>query len=547
MASLCAGSLSLTVQRMRADVTLLDQIDSRVATHGRELGGIADAPVAGEATLAPEVPSDRVDLGLAAPPSVAAPPRRRWEHRLLVSVVVADVVAVLVASAVAWAFRAESAEHSLAIATIGVPYPVVSLVVVPVWLAALAMGGAYDRSLLGSSTDEYSKVATVAATLLTIVCAVSFLGGVALSRGLIAIFFPSLIAVAVLGRFVVRKALHRRRGDGRDLRRIVVVGDRNAARHLNEHLERACFAGYRVVGAYVPGGADADLDDDASMPPVLGQPDQLVADLDAIDIDAIAVTGHGLFHSESLRSLAWRLHGTGIQLLMAPDLVDIAGPRIVSRPAGGLPMLLVEEPRTAGPAQLIKTVTERLLAIVMLVVLSPVFLTAALLVKLTSRGSVLYRQERVGRDGRLFQMLKLRSMVDGAHDRRDELVEQNEHDGPLFKIKDDPRITPVGRYLRRFSIDELPQLWNVVRGDMALIGPRPPLPDEVALYGGDIARRLMVKPGITGLWQVSGRADVSWTEAVRLDLYYVENWSLTMDLAIIAKTAKAVVAGSGAY
>ena len=387
------------------------------------------------------------------------------------------------------------------------PYPVVSLVVVPVWLASLAIGGAYDRSLLGSSTDEYSKVATVAAALLTIVCAASFLGSVALSRGLVAIFFPSLIVVGVTGRFVVRKALHRRRGTGRDLRRVVVVGDRGAATHLNEHLSRACFAGYRVVGAYVPGGAVDGLDDDPAMPPVLGQPDQLVADLDTIDIDAIAVTGQGLFQSESLRSLAWRLHGTGIQLLMAPDLVDIAGPRIVSRPAGGLPMLLVEEPRTTGPAQLVKTVTERLIAMLALALLLPVFLTAALLVKLTSRGPVLFRQARVGRDGRIFEMLKFRSMVEDAHQQRGTLADQNEHDGPLFKIKDDPRVTPVGRRLRRYSIDELPQLWNVVRGDMALIGPRPPLPDEVALYGGDIARRLMVKPGITGsvAGQRSGR------------------------------------------
>ncbi len=530
-------------------MTLLDQIDPRVSTRGIVEDG-ADNRV-GEAVAslapAPDPAGDRVDLGLDAPAAVAAPPRRGWEDRLLVSVIVADVLTVVAASIIAWALRTESAEHTLVIATVGVPYPVVSLVVVPVWLASLAIGGAYDRSLLGSSTDEYSKVATVAAALLTIVCAASFLGSIALSRGLIAIFFPSLIVVGVLGRFVVRKALHRRRGAGRDLRRVVVVGDRGAATHLNEHLSRACFAGYRVVGAYVPGGADDALDGDPTMPPVLGQPDQLVADLDSIDIDAIAVTGQGLFQSESLRSLAWRLHGTGIQLLMAPDLVDIAGPRIVSRPAGGLPMLLVEEPRTAGPAQLVKTVTERLIAMLALAFLSPIFVTAALLIKLTSRGPVLFRQERVGREGRLFEMLKFRSMVEGAHGQRDGLADQNEHDGPLFKIKDDPRVTPVGRYLRRFSIDELPQLWNVVRGDMALIGPRPPLPDEVALYGGDIARRLMVKPGITGLWQVSGRADISWTEAVRLDLYYVENWSLTMDLAIIAKTAKAVIAGSGAY
>ena len=278
-----------------------------------------------------------------------------------------------------------------------------------------------------------------------------------------------------------------------------------------------------------------------------GEPDQLVADLDSIDVDAIAVTGHGLFQSESLRSLAWRLHGTGIQLLMAPDLVDIAGPRIVSRPAGGLPMLLVEEPRTTGPAQLVKSLTERVMALVMVAFMLPVLGVIAALVKLTSRGPVLFRQVRIGRDGLPFEMLKFRSMTDGADRQRDALLALNEHDGPLFKIKNDPRITTVGRWLRRYSLDELPQLWNVVRGDMALIGPRPPLPGEVEHYGGDIGRRLMVKPGITGLWQVSGRADVSWTEAVRLDLYYVENWSLALDLAILVKTAKTVLTGSGAY
>ncbi len=527
-------------------MTLLDHIDSRMLARDIAVADDLEMPV-GRVPAPPPAAIDRVDLGLHAPGAVAPPPRRDWEHRLLVAVVLADILTVVFASTVAWAMRTQSAEQALLIATVRVPYPVLSLVVIPVWLVCLALGGAYDRSLLGSSTDEYSKVATVAAGLLTVVCAASFLGSVALSRGLIAIFFPTLIIAGIVGRFAVRKALHRRRRVGRDMRRIVVVGERDAATHLNEHLTRACFAGYQVVGAYVPGGVAKDLDDSPALPPVLGQPDQLVADLDSIDIDAIAITSQGLFHSESLRSLAWRLHGTGIQLLMAPDLVDIAGPRIVSRPAGGLPMLLVEEPRTAGPAQLIKTVTERTIALLAVVVLAPIFLTTALLVKLTSRGPVLFRQERVGREGQLFQMLKFRSMVEGAHGLRDDLVDRNEQDGPLFKIKDDPRITAVGLYLRRFSIDELPQLWNVVRGDMALIGPRPPLPEEVANYGGDIARRLMVKPGITGLWQVSGRADVSWTEAVRLDLYYVENWSLAMDLAIIVKTAKAVIQGSGAY
>jgi len=183
----------------------------------------------------------------------------------------------------------------------------------------------------------------------------------------------------------------------------------------------------------------------------------------------------------------------------------------------------------------------------LLLLLAPLVALVAVLVKLTSRGPVLFHQVRIGRDGRPFRMIKFRSMVAGAEMRRDALLDRNEHDGLLFKIKDDPRVTSIGRHLRRYSIDELPQLWNVVRGDMALIGPRPPLPSEVARYGGDIGRRLMVKPGITGLWQVSGRADMSWTEAVRLDLYYVENWSLALDITILAKTAKTVLTGHGAY
>jgi exopolysaccharide biosynthesis polyprenyl glycosylphosphotransferase len=497
--------------------------------------------------VATQDPAPRVDLGLASAVTASTPPRRGWERRLLASVIVADVIAVVVASVLSWLLRNEQTGQSLLIFSVHVPYAVMAVLIVPVWLVCLAVRGAYDPSLLGSSTDEYSKVATTVAALLTFVSAASFLGSVALSRSLIAVFFPVLIAAGVIGRFTVRKALHRRRGTGAALRRIVVVGDRSAAAHLNVHLSRSLFAGYDVVGSYVPGGPDASLDDDPELPFVMGEPDQLVGDLDNLDVDAVAVTGHGLFHSESLRSLAWRLHGTGIQLLMAPDLVDIAGPRIVSRPAAGLPMLLVEEPRTTGIAQLVKSVTERVLALTLLLVLSPVALLAAVMVKITSRGPILFRQRRVGRDGRLFEMLKFRSMVEGADLQREQLLDRNENDGVLFKIKEDPRITPVGRYLRRFSIDELPQLLNVVRGEMALIGPRPPLPDEVANYGGDIGRRLMVKPGITGLWQVSGRSELSWSEAVRLDLYYVENWSMAMDLAILAKTAKAVMSGSGAY
>ncbi len=532
---------------------MLEQIDPRLGVRetSSTRSDLLDAPDADlDLDLGPLDPRmDLMDLGFE-PTAVttAPPPRRNWERRLLVAVVAADVAAVLLANLAAWILRNHSAGQALVVGGARVPYLVVALGAIPVWLGFLAAGGAYDPSLLGDSADEYSKVASMAAFLLTVVCAVSFLGSIALSRSVIAIFFPTLVVFGVLNRFVVRKSLHRRRGSGAALRQIVVVGDAEAVAHLDEHLKRLPFAGYQVVGAYLPGASERDRAAlPAGFPAVRGEPDQLVADLDAIEVDAIAVTGHGLFRSESLRSLAWRLHGTGIQLLMAPDLVDIAGPRIVSRPAGGLPMLLVEEPRTTGPARAVKGLTERVLALAITIVALPLMVVLGLLVKLTSRGPVLFRQIRVGRDGQPFEMLKFRSMVDGADRHRDELADLNEHDGLLFKIKADPRITRVGRWLRRYSLDELPQLWNVVRGDMALVGPRPPLPGEVESYGGDIGRRLMVKPGITGLWQVSGRADVSWTEAVRLDLYYVENWSMALDLMIMAKTAKTVLTGSGAY
>jgi exopolysaccharide biosynthesis polyprenyl glycosylphosphotransferase len=210
-------------------------------------------------------------------------------------------------------------------------------------------------------------------------------------------------------------------------------------------------------------------------------------------------------------------------------------------------MLHVEHPRLHGGSRLIKEAFDRVGALALLAVFGPLLLTVALCVRLTSRGPVLFRQVRVGRDGSQFRIFKFRSMYLDAEARLAELRHLNEHDGVLFKIRDDPRVTRVGRWLRRFSLDELPQLLNVLMGQMSLVGPRPPLPSEVAAYAGDVRRRLAVKPGMTGLWQVSGRADLPWEEAVRLDLRYVENWSLSLDLVILLRTMTAVVRSSGAY
>ena len=258
-------------------------------------------------------------------------------------------------------------------------------------------------------------------------------------------------------------------------------------------------------------------------------------------------TGPGM-SPEVLRRLSWEIEGTGIAMVVAPALLDVAGPRISVRPVAGLPLLHVEEPELSGVRQVMKLSVEWVFATVAFLMALPVLVVLALLVRLDSQGAPLFRQTRVGKQGREFTVYKLRTMRADAESLLESLREQNEAaDGLLFKIREDPRVTRVGKYLRKWSLDELPQLWNVVRGDMALVGPRPPLPGEVALYGAEVARRLLVRPGITGLWQVSGRSNLSWDDSVRLDLYYVENWSLALDAMIVWKTVFAIFRKDGAY
>jgi exopolysaccharide biosynthesis polyprenyl glycosylphosphotransferase len=265
--------------------------------------------------------------------------------------------------------------------------------------------------------------------------------------------------------------------------------------------------------------------------------------------DTVVVLPSPELDGTALRRLAWQLERHDVDLILANSLLDVAGARTTIRPVDGLPMLHVEHPRLAGGRRMAKELVDRLGAAVLLVLLSPL-LAGLILVARGKRGGsgpALFRQTRVGRDGKLFRIYKFRTMYVDAEQRLADLKHLNQHDGALFKVRDDPRVTPVGRRLRRYSLDELPQLLNVLKGDMSLVGPRPPLPSEVALYPADMRRRLVVKPGMTGLWQVSGRADLSWDDAIRLDLRYVENWSLTLDLVILLRTVTAVARSSGAY
>jgi exopolysaccharide biosynthesis polyprenyl glycosylphosphotransferase len=283
--------------------------------------------------------------------------------------------------------------------------------------------------------------------------------------------------------------------------------------------------------------------------PIVGSLNQVLSAVQLTGASAVAVTATAAFGPAAVRELSWELEKTNADLILAPALTDIAGPRVHTHPVAGLPLIHVERPTYSGPTRVFKTAFDMVGAALLLMVFSPVMLILALAVKVSSPGPVFFRQERVGVDGTRFRMTKFRSMRVDAEALLDELRAQQTDAGNevLFKIKDDPRITKVGKFLRRFSLDEMPQLFNVLSGEMSLVGPRPPLAAEVAQYQDEVHRRLLVKPGMTGLWQVSGRSDLSWEETVRLDLSYVENWSITGDLVILFKTARAVVSSSGAY
>jgi exopolysaccharide biosynthesis polyprenyl glycosylphosphotransferase len=263
--------------------------------------------------------------------------------------------------------------------------------------------------------------------------------------------------------------------------------------------------------------------------------------------DTIAVAGAHMLERGGLRKLSWALEGTDIQLVVIPGLTDMAGPRVRMRPVDGLPLLHIEKPQFTGARHVAKQTMDRVLAAVLIVAFAPVMVVVAIAVRCTSRGPVMFHQSRVGLNGQHFALLKFRTMACDADQARSALQHLNEHRGVHFKIRRDPRLTRVGRFLRRFSLDELPQLVNVLFGDMSLVGPRPPLPSEVERYGSDVHRRLLVNPGWTGLWQVSGRSDLSWDESVRLDLYYVDHWSVGLDLVLLGKTFMSVVRGRGAY
>jgi exopolysaccharide biosynthesis polyprenyl glycosylphosphotransferase len=323
----------------------------------------------------------------------------------------------------------------------------------------------------------------------------------------------------------------------------VAVGHESAVADLVKELGRDRYHGMAVVGACVARRSG----DEVAGVPVYGDLDDVTAAVRSFGADTVAVLACPEMDGVRLRSLAWELEKTGTDLCVSPALLDVAGPRTTVRPTAGLTLLHVDHPQLSGFPVLVKDLFDRTFAAAALISLSPLLVLLAVIIRLHDRGPAFFTQVRVGKDGRVFKIYKFRTMVVDAEQRRTELLDSNDTDGVLFKLRKDPRVTAVGARLRRYSIDELPQLFNVLLGQMSLVGPRPALPDEAARYAEHVRRRLVVRPGLTGLWQVNGRSDLSWEESVRLDLRYVENWSFALDLQIVWKTIMVILQGSGAY
>ncbi len=480
-------------------------------------------------------------------------PNPAWHRKYSAWLVATDLVSILLAVGVAHWLRFGQTPGSAVLPLLqGVTYLEVSIAIAALWMAALSINNARSQRIIGSGAEEYRRVWSATAAVFGGVAIVSMLFKLEIARGYLMIALPAGIVLLLLSRWIARKVVVRVRKDfGKCITRLLVVGSPRAVRDLTAALSREPWSGYEVVGACVPGTRPRDAI--IKIPgfgtiPVLGDESTVARAVALTGSHAVAVAASEQFHGKGLRDLSWELERLDIDLLVAPGVIDVAGPRLHMRPVAGLPLIHVEKPQYHGAKKFQKRAFDIGFASTALLFAMPLLVLIAAIIKLTSKGPVFYRQQRVGIDGKSFEMIKFRTMVMGADQMVGELAELNEADsGVLFKIRNDPRVTPVGKFLRKYSLDEVPQFINVVQGQMSVVGPRPPLANEVESYDDDAKRRLLVRPGVTGLWQVSGRSDLSWEDSVRLDLFYVENWSMMADLLIALKTVRVVLNHTGAY
>lgn len=484
-------------------------------------------------------------------------PRRVWQKRYATRLIVTDfiVLALVIATVqLFWLGFDDTASFGFPTSQDGefsgeVGYGIVSGMILVLWMIVLVAVGSVDSRVMGVGHTEYRKITDSGVGLFAAIATMMFLLKLDVARGYLLLTFGIGILSLLFARMVWRKWLKRHRARGDYSNQVVLVGSSSSIRHIADELAKQPWAGYNVVGAALAQNPrDSGVLAIGSVP-IISDFDGVREAMDLIGADTAIITGADHLDPKRVRELSWELEKGQYSLVMAPSLTDVSGPRIHSRPVAGLPLMHVETPRYTGLRAAMKRTFDILGSLLIIFLLSLPMAIVAILVKLTSPGPVLFKQQRVGLDGEEFRMWKFRSMRQDAEQLLAQLDAADRMDpgSVLFKMKQDPRITNVGRFIRRYSIDELPQVFNVLMGSMSLVGPRPSLAREVAQYENHVHRRFLVKPGITGLWQVSGRSDLPWDEAVRLDLYYVENWSMTADLLILWRTANVVIRGSGAY
>nr|WP_314845529.1 sugar transferase [uncultured Microbacterium sp.] len=466
--------------------------------------------------------------------------RRQWERRYRMRLRISDAGVILFAVAVTAAVQLmtgvageEALRHAIPLAAL--------------WFVMLSALHTRDAALFRASATEYRGVVHASGLAFGIIAMLSVVLGWQTMQLVLLVGLPLGVVAMLVTRWAWRHWLTAQRARGRFASRTLVVGNKDDVEYVVRTLHPIGPSGYQVVGTTLLDANARDVEVDGTHFPVLGNVNSVSSVAEELGADTIIVASRPEGEPDFVKQLSWKLEGTAAELVLSSRLTDVAGPRISFAPVEGLPLIQVQIPSYEGGQHLLKRALDIAVAAVALIPIAVITPFLALMIKLDSPGALFFFQERVGRDGRTFKMVKFRSMKTDAEQQLAALKEQNEGAGLLFKMKDDPRITRVGKVLRKLSLDELPQFWNVLIGDMSVVGPRPPLPSEVTAYDGTVFRRLYIKPGITGLWQVSGRSDLSWDESVRLDLRYVENWSVMNDLQIMWRTAKVMVQPSGAY
>jgi exopolysaccharide biosynthesis polyprenyl glycosylphosphotransferase len=469
-----------------------------------------------------------------------------WARQYRVLLGLSDSLVIIAAVGVAYVLRNSIAgDGGLA------PLPTASAALLALiavsWALALAVYRTRDSRVVGVGTIEYKRIISASALAFGLLGIAFLIAQVHEARAFFVIALPTGVAGLLGSRWLWRRWLVRQRSYERYLSRALVVGDAEDVASVVHQIQTGSSRAFKVVGAAVDGPPTGAVVTDREPVPIVADLDGVPRAMQSIDADTVIVAGRPRGGASYIRRLSWQLEGTETDLVLAAPLTDVAGPRVHFYPVEGLPLIHVAIPQFEGTKHIVKRAFDIGASAAALLLLLPLMLVVAVAIKLDDHGPVLFRQERVGRGGERFRMLKFRSMVPTAEQDLAALTAKNEAAGLLFKIKDDPRITRVGRVLRKYSLDELPQFWNIFIGQMSLVGPRPPLQSEVEAYADHVRRRLYIKPGLTGMWQVSGRSDLSWEESVRLDLYYVENWSLTGDIIILWRTVRTVLHPVGAY